>query len=187
LLLLKNKALNLESIISVTGKPGLYKVLSQIKNGLIVESIIDGKRTPIHATDKVSALSDISIYTNDGYMPLEEIYEVIYKKTDGKAAVNHKATAAELKSFMTEVVPNYDEDRVYNSDLKKLFQWFNMLAEKGLLVPNSEDKATNETEKTEIKPKKKAAPKKPVAKKSAPKTRAAKGGGTTSMPSKKGA
>jgi DNA primase len=179
--------MNLESIISVTGKPGLYKVLSQIKNGLIVESIVDGKRTPIHATDKVSALSDISIYTNDGDMPLAEIYEVIYKKTEGKAAVDHKAKGEELKSFMTSVVPNYDEDRVYNSDLKKLFQWFNMLVEKGLLVPSSKEEATKEAVTTETKPTKKTAPKKPVAKKAAPKTRAAKGGGATSMPSKKGA
>jgi DNA primase len=179
--------MNLESIISVTGKPGLFKVLSQIKNGLIVESIVDGKKTPIHATDKVSALSDISIYTNDGDMPLAEIYEVIFKKTEGESAVDHKAKAAELKSFMMSVVPNYDEDRVYNSDLKKLFQWFNMLVEKGLLVPSSEDEATKEADKTAATPTKKAAPKKPVAKKAAPKTIAAKGGGSTSMPSKKGA
>ena len=178
--------MNLDSIISVTGKPGLYKVLSQIKNGLVVESIVDGKRTPIHATDKVSALSDISIYTNDGDMPLEEIYGVIYDKTGGKAAVNHKAKPEELKSFMAEVVPNYDEDRVYNSDLKKLFQWFNVLVEKGLLTPAKEDKAEKKDAKAKKAPAKKAAPKKPVAKKSAPKTRAAKGGGKTSMPSKKG-
>ncbi len=175
--------MNLESIISVTGKPGLYKVLSQIKNGLIVESIVDGKRTPIHATDKVSALSDISIYTNDGDMPLEEIYGVIYEKTGGKSAVDHKAKPEELRSFMTSVVPNYDADRVYNSDLKKMFQWFNVLVEKGLLVPAKGDKGSS---KTEAKPKKKVAPKKPVAKKIAPKVRAAKGGGQTSMPSKKG-
>ena len=178
--------MNLESIISVTGKPGLFKVLSQIKNGLIVESIIDGKRVPIHATDKVSALTDISIYTNDGDMPLEEIYGVIYEKTGGKSAVNHKAKPEELKNFMAEVVPNYDADRVYNSDLKKLFQWYNLLVEKGLFVPSKTDDKKKDASKTEVKPKKKAAPKKPVAKKAAPKTRAAKGGGKTSMPSKKG-
>ena len=177
--------MNLESIISVTGKPGLYKVLSQIKNGLIVESIVDGKRLPIHATDKVSALSDISIYTNDGDMPLGEIYGVVFEKTGGKAAVNHKAKPEELKSFMAEVVPNYDADRVYNSDLKKLFQWFNVLVDKGLLVPSKEDESAKET-KAEAKPTKKIVPKKPVAKKAAPKVRAAKGGGQTSMPSKKG-
>lgn len=178
--------MNLESVISVTGKPGLYKVISQIKNGLIVESLAEKKRMPIHATDKVSALSDISIYTNDGDMPLAEIYEVIYKKTGGKAAVSHKAKPEELKAFMKDVVPDYDEDRVYNSDLKKLFQWFNLLAENGLLVP-AKDEDKDEKKSAAKKPAvKKAAPKKPVAKKAAPKTRAAKGGGKTSMPSKKG-
>jgi hypothetical protein len=177
--------MNLESIISVTGKPGLYKVLSQIKNGLIVESLLDGKRTPIHATDKVSALSDISIYTNDGDMPLGEIYEKVYKKTTGKAAVDHKAKPEELRAYMKDVVDNYDEDRVYNSDLKKLFQWFNLLLDKGLLSPEKEEKGDKEKTKAAAKPKK-AAPKKPVARKAAPKTRAVKGGGQTSMPSKKG-
>jgi len=179
--------MNLESIISVTGKPGLYKVISQIKSGLIVESLLEKKRMPIHATDKVSALSDISIYTNDGDMPLSEIYEVVYKKTDGKSAVSHKAKPEELKAYMREVLPNYDEDRVYVSDLKKLFLWYNLLAENGLLVPSkAEDK-----DDTAAAPKKavakKAVPKKTVAQKGAPKTRAAKGGGKTSMPSKKGA
>jgi len=178
--------MNLESVISVTGKPGLYKVISQIKNGLIVESLLEKKRMPIHATDKVSALSDISIYTLEGDMPLAEIYDVIFKKTRGKSAVSHKAKPEELKAFMKDVVPDYDEDRVYNSDLKKLFQWFNLLAENGLLVPeNDEDKDAKKSapKKTAAK---KVAPKKPVAKKAAPKTRAAKGGGKTSMPSKKG-
>ena len=179
--------MNLESIISVTGKPGLYKVLSQIKNGLVVESLLDGKRAPVHATDKVSALSDISIYTNDGDMPLAEIYDKIYKKTGGKAAVNHKEKPEALRSYMKDVVENYDEDRVYNSDLKKLFQWFNLLAEKGLLIPEKEEEETKkEGEEKKIAKPKKAAPKKPVARKAAPKTRAVKGGGQTSMPSKKG-
>ncbi|MBL4669318.1 MAG: DUF5606 domain-containing protein [Flavobacteriales bacterium] len=178
--------MNLESIISVTGKPGLYKVISQIKNGLIVESLLEKKRMPIHATDKVSALSDISIYTNDGDMPLSEIYEVIYKKTGGKAAVSHKEKPEEIRTYMKEVMPNYDEDRVYNSDLKKLFQWFNLLAENGLLIPEKEEKG-DKKEKTKAATKsKKTAPKKPVAKKAAPRTRVAKGGGQTSMPSKKG-
>lgn len=178
--------MNLESIISVTGKPGLYKVISQIKNGLIVESLLDKKRMPIHATDKVSALSDISIYTNDGDMPLADIYEVIYKKTAGKSSIDHKAKPEALKAYMKEVLPDYDEDRVYNSDLKKLFQWFNLLADNGLLVPAAkEDKGSDKEAKAAAKPKK-AAPKKHVPKKSAPKTRSVKGGGQTSMPSKKG-
>ena len=178
--------MNLESIISVTGKPGLYKVLSQIKNGLIVESILDGKRTPVHATDKVSALSDISIYTYDSDVPLSEIYVKLFEKTGGKAAIDHKAKPEELRAFLKEVVEDFDQDRVYNSDLKKLFQWFNLLVEKGLLKPEEKKaKKDGAEEKKTAKPKK-VVTKKPVIKKAAPKVRAAKGGGQTSMPKKNG-
>jgi len=179
--------MNLESIISVTGKPGLYKVISQIKSGLIVESLLEKKRMPIHATDKVSALSDISIYTNEGDMPLSEIYEVVYKKTFGKSAVSHKAKPEELKAYMKEVLPNYDEDRVYVSDLKKLFLWYNLLAENGFLVPSKIEDKDDKAAKPKKTVAKKAASKKAVAKKGAPKTRAVKGGGQRAMPSKKGA
>ncbi len=155
--------MNLESVISVTGKPGLYKVISQIKNGLIVESLLEKKRMPIHATDKVSALSDISIYTLEGDMPLGDIYEVIFKKTAGKSAVSHKAKPEELKAYMKDVVPDYDEDRVYTSDLKKLFQWFNLLAENGLLVPSKDEDKDAKKDAPKKAAAKKATPKKPVA------------------------
>ncbi|PCJ24250.1 MAG: hypothetical protein COA97_10170 [Flavobacteriales bacterium] len=177
--------MNLESIISITGKPGLFKVLSQIKNGLIVESILDGKRMPVHATDKVSALSDISIYTQDSDIPLADIYDKIHKKTGGKAAVDHKSKPEELRSYIKDIVEDYDQDRVYNSDLKKLFQWFNLLAEKGLLKPD-EKEAKDGDDKKVVKPKAKAPVKKRIAKPQNIKTSSAKGGGQTSMPSKKG-
>lgn len=177
--------MNLESIISITGKPGLFKVISQIKNGLIVESILDGKRMPVHASDKVSALSDISIYTYDSDIPLSEIYDKIYKKTAGKAAVDHKANPEELRSYLKEVVEDFDQDRVYHSDLKKLFQWFNLLAENDLLKPDEKEDKKEGTAKKESKPKKVTA-KKPITPKHSPKTAGAKGGGQTSMPSKKG-
>ena len=177
--------MNLESIISITGKPGLFKVLSQIKNGLIVESLIDGKRMPVHASDKVSALSDISIYTNDSDIPLSEIYDKIFKKTAGKAAIDHKAKPEDLRSYLKEVVADYDQDRVYNSDLKKLFQWFNLLAENGLLKPDEDGDEKKDDVKKKAKPKK-AVTKKPITPKNSPKTQGVKGGGKTSMPSKKG-
>lgn len=185
--------MNLESIISITGKGGLYKVLSQTKNGLIVESIEDGKRLPVYASEKVSALTDISIYTNDGDMPLHEVYEKIYKKTVGKAAVDHKAKPEELRSFLESVVKNFDQERVYNSDLKKLFQWFNLLVEKGLLVPEKKEakpkkEGADEKDATTKKaPAKKAVTaKKPTAKNTTPKTSGAKGGAKAATPSKKG-
>ena len=168
--------MNLESIISITGKPGLYKVVSQTKNGLIVEAIADGKRTPVHATEKVSALTDISIYTYEGDIPLLDIYEKLYKHTGGKAAVNHKAKPEELRAAMKEVVEDFDQERVYNSDLKKLFQWFNALVAADLLKPVKKEAEKKASAKKA--PVKKAAPKKKaVAKKPTPKTSGAKGGG----------
>lgn len=178
--------MNLESIISITGKPGLYKVLSQVKNGLIVESIIDGKRMPIYASEKVSALTDISIYTYDSDIPLSEIYDKIFDKTAGKAAIDHKAKPEELRNYLKDIVEDFDQERVYNSDLKKLFQWFNVLAENGLLKQDEKkDKKKDAPAKKDAKPKK-AAVKKTTTPKRAPKTGGAKGGGKTSMPSKKG-
>ena len=179
--------MNLESIISVTGKPGLFKVVSQTKNGLIVETVNDGKRLPVYSSDKVSALSDISIYTLDGDLPLVEVYEKLYAKTGGKAAINHKSAPEELRSFLQEVVKDFDQDRVYNSDLKKLFQWFNLLIEAKLLEPKKETTSDKkEGAKKTTTAKKAVAAKKPVAKKATPKTSGAKGGAKTATPSKKG-
>ncbi len=159
--------MSLEKIISITGKPGLYKMVSQIKNGLIVESLIDGKRMPVYASEKVSALSDISIYTYTDDIPLAEVYEKIAEKTNGKAAIDHKSDVKELRSFLEEVVEDFDQDRVYHSDLKKLFQWFNILAENKLIEPKKEEKKAKkvDAEKAEKTPKKKAPAKKPAAKK----------------------
>ena len=148
--------MNLESIISITGKPGLFKVLSQTKNGLIVESILDGKRMPVYASDKVSALNDISVYTYDSDVPLNEVYEKVYKKSGGKVAIVHKASPDELRSFLKEVIEDFDQDRVYHSDLKKLFLWFNILIENDLLKPETKEEKENKSseEKKEVKAKK---------------------------------
>lgn len=173
--------MSLEKIISITGKPGLFKIVSQIKNGLIVESVTEGKRIPVYASEKVSALSDISIYTYTSDVPLKEVFEKISKKTTGKAAIDHKSSPEDLRSYLKEVIEDFDQDRVYHSDLKKLFQWFNILAENGMLKEIKEEK----TEKKTKAPVKTAA-KKPTAKKPTPKTSGAKGGAKTATPSKKG-
>lgn len=156
--------MDITSIISITGKPGLHKIVSQTKNGLIAESIEDGKRFPVYASEKVSAIEDISIYTTSDDMPLTEVYKKMLEKTNGKAAIDHKSSPAELKNYLKEVV-DFDEERVYNSDLKKLFQWFNILVNKGLLKETKEEKtdkkekATKATTKTA-----KTTAKKPAAK-----------------------
>ena len=145
--------MDLSGILSIGGYPGLFKMVSQMKTGLVVESILDGKRMPAYSTQKILALEDISIYTDEDDVPLADVFGLLFKKTGGKPGPNHKkASIQELSDFLASVLPNYDKERVYNSDLKKLFQWFNLLAEKGLLKEAKKEEA--ETEK----PAKKKAP-----------------------------
>lgn len=142
--------MDLSGVISISGKPGLYKVIAQGKNNIIVESMIDKKRFPAYATDRISALEDISIYTYDGDKPLKEIFADIYGMQEGKEAPSHKEDITVLQEFLSDVLPNYDEDRVYPSDIKKLIQWYNMLLKSGNLEPSEEDQEdTEETTKEE--------------------------------------
>lgn len=122
-----------------------------MKSGLVVESIVDGKRMPAYATHKILALEDISIYTDEEDVPLADVFDLIAKKNDKKATVNpKKASVNDLKEELASVLPDYDRNRVYNSDLKKLFQWYNLLAENGLLLEDE----VEETEEKKPKAKK---------------------------------
>ena len=165
--------MDLAGIISISGRPGLYKVIAQGKNSVIVESVTDKKRFPAYATDRISALDDISIYTYDSDKPLKEVFADIYAKLDGKEAPSHKEDISVLQTFLLDILPDYDEDRVYASDIKKLFQWFNMLLKAGNLKPVEEKKAVAkkpakaESEKAD-KTEKKPAAKKPASKAKAP-------------------
>lgn len=118
----------LKDILSITGKPGLYRLITTSRVSIIVESLENGKRMPIPATAKISSLDDISIFTYEEDVPLREVFERMYKVTGGEEAPNpKKASHADLREFMSDVLPNFDEDRVYHSDLKKLMQWYNFL------------------------------------------------------------
>lgn len=133
--------MDLSGILSITGYPGLFKTVSRMKSGLVVESLLDGKRMPAYATQKILALEDISIYTDGDDVPLSQVFSAIFKKTGGKAAIDtKKASIKELSDYLITVLPNYDKERVYNSDLKKLFVWFNLLQEKGLLKEKEAEK-----------------------------------------------
>jgi len=118
-------------IISVTGKPGLFQVISQSKNAIIAESLTDKKRLAINATQNVSLLENIAIYTYEEDMPLLNVFKAISEKTEGKKALSHKESGNKLTSFFTEVLPNYDDERVYTSNIKKVIQWFNLLIASG--------------------------------------------------------
>ncbi len=166
--------MDLTGIISISGKPGLFKVIAQGKNSIIVESLIDKKRVPAYASDRISALEDISIYTHDSDKPLKEVLADIYKKQEGKEAPCHKEDISVLQNYLLEILPDYDDERVYASDIKKLFQWYNMLLKADMLKPEKKEtekkEKTAKKEKTESKPAKTAVDKKPTAKKMAAKT-----------------
>ena len=124
----------LKTILAISGKPGLYKLISQAKNMLIVETVsADKKRVPVYASDKVISLGDIAMYTDAEEVALGEVLESVKKKENGNVTSldYKKASAEELHAFMAEVLPNYDRDRVHTSDIKKLIQWYNLLVSNG--------------------------------------------------------
>ena len=119
-------------IISVAGKPGLFHAISQTKPEFIVESLVDKKRFPIPSTNNVSLLENIAIYTYEEEVPLLTVFKTMYEKTEGKEAINHKESGKKLTSFFSEILPDYDEDRVYTSNIKKVIQWYNILVSSGV-------------------------------------------------------
>jgi len=118
----------LKEILSVTGKPGLFKLVSQGKNMLIVESLIDGKRFPAYSKDKVVSLGDIAIFTETAEVPLGQVLESLKAKENGAVcSIDPKSDNDKLRKYMFEVLPDYDRDRVYPSDIRKLLSWYNIL------------------------------------------------------------
>lgn len=125
---------DLETIISIAGYPGLYKLLAQTKGGFVAESLIDQKRVTVPLRAKVSMLSEIAVYTFEKELPLKEVFSLISAKESGKpAAVSPKADKIDLEAYFFEVLPSYDEERVYASDIKKIISWYNLLSQRGLL------------------------------------------------------
>ncbi len=141
----------LESILSISGKPGLYKLISQAKNSLIVEALENGRRMPVHAKDRVVSLGDIAIFTVEDDMPLATVLENIGKKQDLKP-LDRDALSKDndtLREFMGEHLPEFDRDRVYPSDIKKLISWYNILIEAGITDFSLAKQAEEDTEAEE--------------------------------------
>ena len=159
----------LKEILSITGKPGLFKLVSQGKNMLIVESLTDGKRIPAYAKDKAISLGDIAIFTESKEIPLGEVLEKVKTKENGaNASIDPKSENDELRKYMEEVLPDYDKDKVYPSDIRKLINWYNILIESNIteFVEKDEEKAEENAEKdTEVKEKIKKETKPAAAKK----------------------
>ncbi len=125
--------MNLEKILAISGKPGLYELKAQTRSGFLAESLIDGKKLSVGMRHNVSVLNEIAIYTYAEEVPLKDIFNTIKEKENGGEAISHKVSKNELESYFSEVLPEYDEDRVYASDMKKVIQWYNLLQKRGLL------------------------------------------------------
>jgi hypothetical protein len=136
--------MDLTKILAISGKPGLYSMIAQAKSGVIVESLIDKKRFPAFSNDRISSLAEISIFTTEEDLPLKDVLKKIFEKYDGGPAISSKSDNNELKAFMEDILPAYDKERVYISDIKKLVIWYNLLQEQGMLDFSEEEK-TEET------------------------------------------
>jgi len=142
--------MNLEGIIAITGKTGLFKVISQGNNAVIVENLADKKRIPITARHQANTLNEIGIYTFEDTKPLSEIFDIIAIKENSKQSISHKTIKEELIQYFAEILPNYDVERVYTSDIKKVTQWYNAMQIAGLIeLPQAEKKTTRKQATTE--------------------------------------
>ena len=161
----------LKKILSVSGKPGLYQMVSQGKNMLIIESLTDKKRIPAYARDKVISLGDIAIYTNEKEVPLYEVLSSVKQKENGqKVSIElSKASPDELRAYLAELLPDFDRERVYPTDIKRLLTWYNLLLEAGITEDEPQEEKQEkkeETAETVVEEPKKATPQKTVRAKS---------------------
>ncbi|MBR5604011.1 MAG: DUF5606 domain-containing protein [Bacteroidales bacterium] len=142
--------MDLSKVVTISGKPGLFLVTSSGAGKLVVESLLDGKRTPAFANDKISSLEEISIFTTGDDKPLKEVFVSIHEKIGDNIGFDPKRVSpVELREKFMLVLPEYDEDSVYQSDMKKVFQWYQLLNDKGLLDFTVEEaKAEENTEET---------------------------------------
>ena len=138
--------MTIDDIISISGKGGLFQIISTTNNGLIVEGLEDKKRMPVFASDNVSSFSDISIYTEEDSAPLKEVFKKISEKENGGECPGANADPDKLKAYLAELLPDYDEDRVYVSHIKKLMKWYNILQKLGLLEEVLKEDEDSESE-----------------------------------------
>ncbi|HLT52746.1 MAG TPA: DUF5606 domain-containing protein [Flavobacteriaceae bacterium] len=137
--------MSLKKVLAISGKPGLYKLVAQTRSGFIAESLIDKKRLSIGIQQNVSVLSEIAVYTLTEEVPLAKVFNIIKEKENGQAtSVSHKGSKDELEEYFFNILPEYDEDRVYVSDMKKIIQWYNLLQKHDLMDFDSEDKNDEE-------------------------------------------
>ena len=138
--------MDLSEYFTVPGKPGVFKMLSQSKSNAVMESLIDGKRLPVFSSDKISSLEEIGMFTNGEDVPLTDVFRNIFREENGAvASVSPKADNKDLKAYFSKVLPDWDQDRVYVSDIKKVITWYNLLTEKNLIsLEEKKDDASEE-------------------------------------------
>lgn len=124
--------MNFDKILSIAGRPGLWEIKAQTRNGVVAQSLLDGKKLPVNIQNNISILAEIAIYTYTEEVPLREVFQKIADKNNFEQTISHKSSKNELEEFFQEILPEYDEDRVYTSDIKKIIQWYNLLIEKGV-------------------------------------------------------
>ncbi len=137
--------MNLEKILAISGKPGLYALKIQTRTGFVAESLLDGKKITVGLRSNVSLLSEISMYTDTEEKPLADVMRNIAIKEDNGPAISHKEDAAKLLEYFSEILPDYDKDRVYPSDIKKVLNWYNILQAKDLVSKEIPVKAEKES------------------------------------------
>lgn len=172
--------MSLDKILSISGKPGLYKIVTQTRSGFVAESLLDNKRMTVNIHNNVSVLSEIAMYTLTEEVPLREVFKKVREKEDGKqTSISHKDSKDALEEYFFEVLPDYDEDRVYPSDIKKVIQWYNILQANDLLSALDEEQEDKSTAAKVEEAQSKAASKPAAMKNVASKAAGSKKGGST--------
>ena len=126
--------MSFQKILAISGKPGLYELKVQTRSGFVAESLLDGKKITVSLRSNVSLLTEIAVFAYNEEVKLIDIFKSIATKENGEATISHKETDDKLKSYFREILPEYDEDRVYTSDIKKIFNWYNILQPKGYVT-----------------------------------------------------
>ena len=138
--------MDLSKILSISGKRGLFRIVSQLKNAVLVESLIDQKRFPAFPHETISSLEEISVFTTGEELQLKDVFKTMFEKLEGKLAIDTKTDDTALRSFFQQIVPDYDPDKVYVSDMKKIIGWYNLLAEQKLLDFTEKEEEKKEPE-----------------------------------------
>ena len=140
--------MDLNKILSIAGKPGLYRLVAQSKNGLIIESLLDGKRMNAFMNEKISSLEEISLFSHSEDVALKDVLRNMFNLTSGQKAIDYKADDVKIKEFFGQIVPDYDKERVYVSHMRKVIGWYNLLLEKEMLDFTEEEVTESKPEET---------------------------------------